>query len=159
MAFNHAFLLVGISYVLIMTAPTVKFPNLIEWFGEVVAVPERSDRSALNPHHFYRGGHAAASGHELFEHYQRAAESGEAQAQYKLGLAYEHGLGVIQNEQQALLWYEASAQQQFREAQLRLGYAHYDGSLGLSANVLRAQDWFGAAGLPDLHPTRLSQMH
>lgn len=158
MAFNHGFLLVCVSYVLIMAAPAVKLPNVSAWFAQAAAVPERSDRSVLNPNNFYRG-EVNVDNQELFLRHQRYAQYGDAEAQYKLGIAYEHGLGVSVDAQQALAWYEKSAAQSFRAAQLRLAYAYYDGSLGLSANVLRAQDWFGEAGMPDLYPTRLSQMH
>ncbi|AUZ04837.1 hypothetical protein ADP71_11840 [Vitreoscilla sp. C1] len=158
MHLNHGFLLMCVSYILIMSSPAVKLPNISEWFGEVAAVPERNDRSVLNPNNFYRG-EANVDNQTLFLHQQRYAQYGDAQAQYKLGMAYEHGLGVGVDVQQALAWYEKSAAQSFRAAQLRLAYAYYDGSLGLSANVLRAQDWFGEAGVPDWYPTRLSQMH
>jgi len=48
-----------------------------------------------------------------------AAQAGSAQAQYNLGMAYEHGLGVPQNDKEALKWYQLAAKQGFLKARYR----------------------------------------
>ena len=41
--------------------------------------------------------------------YRRAAEQGDAQAQYNLGLAYARGEGVTQNPVEAHMWFNLAA--------------------------------------------------
>jgi len=41
--------------------------------------------------------------------YRRAAEQGDAQAQYNLGLAYARGEGVTQNAVEAHMWFNLAA--------------------------------------------------
>lgn len=45
------------------------------------------------------------------EWYRKAAEQGDADAQYKLGLFYENGYGVTQDKEQAMQWYKKAAEQ------------------------------------------------
>ena len=41
--------------------------------------------------------------------FQKAAEQGDAEAQYNLGLAYQNGEGVAQDRHQALMWLNLAA--------------------------------------------------
>lgn len=50
-----------------------------------------------------------------------AAELGDADAQFELALLYNHGEGVTEDQQQAMLWYRKAAEQGLADAQLRLG--------------------------------------
>ena len=45
------------------------------------------------------------------EWYRKAADQGDADAQYKLGLFYENGYGVTQDKEQAMQWYKKAAEQ------------------------------------------------
>jgi TPR repeat protein len=58
------------------------------------------------------------------EYYKKAAEGNPnpyaKNAQYKLGYCFEHGLGVEQNEAQALIWYKRSAEAGYKAAAIRL---------------------------------------
>lgn len=45
------------------------------------------------------------------EWYRKAADQGDADAQYKLGVFYENGYGVIKDEAQAMQWYKKAADQ------------------------------------------------
>ena len=48
---------------------------------------------------------------EAAKWYRKAAEQGDAVAQYNLGVFYEEGKGVLQDIDEALSWYRASAEQ------------------------------------------------
>jgi len=65
----------------------------------------------------------AASGNIDYEKFVQqdrlAAQQGSAQAQYNLGVAYEYGLGVPQNENEAMKWYQLAAKQGFLKARYR----------------------------------------
>ncbi len=56
-----------------------------------------------------------------------AAQSGDATAQYYLGVLYDHGEGVARNYRTAADWYEKAAAQGHREAQFKLGLLQYTG--------------------------------
>ncbi len=53
-----------------------------------------------------------------------AAEQGDAEAQFKLGVMYEEGEGVPQDDEEAVKWLRLAAEQGHADAQVRLG-AHY----------------------------------
>ena len=59
--------------------------------------------------------------------YRKAAEQGNAEAQYDLGALYVKGQGVPQDYAQAALWYRKAAEQGDAEAQWRLGGLYYEG--------------------------------
>lgn len=82
------------------------------------------------------------------------AESGQAQAQYQLGLAYESGDGVGQDDFQAVRWLRAAAEQDYPPAALDLGWMLANG-YGVSKDLDQAYFWFvratalGATGAAD----------
>ena len=45
------------------------------------------------------------------EWYRKAADQGNASAQYKIGVFYENGYGVTQDKEQAMQWYKKAAEQ------------------------------------------------
>jgi TPR repeat protein len=55
--------------------------------------------------------------------YRLSAEQGDADAQYKLGLAYEFGADTAE----AVKWHKKAANQGHAEAQFALGEAYYYG--------------------------------
>ncbi len=59
--------------------------------------------------------------------YRKAAERGDATAQYFLGEAYYEGDGVSQNYTQAVKWWRKAAEQGSGAAQYRLGCAYANG--------------------------------
>lgn len=67
-----------------------------------------------------------------------AAQKGDAEAQFRLGELYAEGLGVEQDEEQALVWYEKAARQDDNEAQLVMGI-HEQEVLGDNP---AARDWY-----------------
>jgi TPR repeat protein len=56
--------------------------------------------------------------------YQKAANQGQAEAQYNLGIAYTFGKGVLKDYKQAVYWYQKAADQGYAEAQSILGIAY-----------------------------------
>ncbi|MGG4603986.1 tetratricopeptide repeat protein [Paenalcaligenes sp. Me131] len=79
--------------------------------------------------------------HEWFE---KAAEQGLAQAQFSLGVMYDQGRGVPQNDVKAFEWYEKSAQQGDVDAQLSLGVMYMIGQ-GTPQNQATAKELFKQA--------------
>ena len=81
----------------------------------------------------------------------RCAESGDAGAQYGLGLNHEFGAPIDLEE--AVRWYRLSADQGYGPGQLSLGLAYRDGR-GVTQDLVYAYMWFslsaaeGAAGNP-----------
>lgn len=59
-----------------------------------------------------------------FEWYQKLAEQGDAEAQYKLGNMYCDGKGVEKDFEKAVKWYKKAAVQGHARAQFSLGLAY-----------------------------------
>jgi len=78
------------------------------------------------------------------KHLQNLAYSGSATAQYELGLKFEFGRGVIQNDTIALNWYEKSAAQHLPDALYRLAM-FYDNGWGVEANKENAFQLYKSA--------------
>ena len=57
---------------------------------------------------------------KAFEWYEEAAKQGRADAQYNLGLMYERGQGVDQDDSMAMRWYAKAAAQGHEQAQGRI---------------------------------------
>jgi TPR repeat protein len=49
--------------------------------------------------------------------YQKAADQGQAKAQYNLGVMYANGKGVLKDDKQAVYWYQKAADQGQAKAQ------------------------------------------
>lgn len=56
-----------------------------------------------------------------------AAEQGHKKAQYRLGLCYDKGRGVAEDDVVAFNWYTKSASQNYAKAQCQLGKCYKDG--------------------------------
>ncbi len=68
------------------------------------------------------------------------AEKGDAPSQFNLGLMYVDGLGVPQDYNQAMTWFERSAGQDYAKAQLNLG-AMYASGKGVKRDYVQAYKW------------------
>jgi hypothetical protein len=73
-----------------------------------------------------------------------AAQSGDANAQYNLGVMYEYGQGVPQDYAQAAYWYRKAAEQGDAVAQNCLGLL-YEYGLGVPQDYAQALSWFRKA--------------
>ena len=70
-----------------------------------------------------------------------SAEQGYAEAQYKLGNAYEFGQGHELDYASAVRWYERAARQGYWLATERLAAAYANAELGLARDQSKAEFW------------------
>ena len=75
---------------------------------------------------------------------QKAAEQGDASAQYKLGWMYDKGRGVAQDDKQAVAWYRKAAEQGDASAQYKLGVMYENGK-GVAQDYKLAYVWSAVA--------------
>ena len=76
----------------------------------------------------------------------QAAERGDAEAQFNLGIMYENGLVDSRyvpegNHSEAVRWFLAAAEQGLARAQVKLA-GIYAGESGLPDNSVKACEWF-----------------
>ena len=72
------------------------------------------------------------------------AEQGDASAQFNLGMMYDNGQGVKQDDVEAVKWYRQAAEQGYAKAQYNLGVKYYQGE-GVRQDKGQAKEWFGKA--------------
>jgi len=72
---------------------------------------------------------------------RKAAEQGEAFAQFNLGVMYDKGQGVLKDDQQAAAWYRKAAEQGFADAQNNLGLMYGNGQ-GVPQDDQSAYFWW-----------------
>ena len=75
---------------------------------------------------------------------QKAAEQGDAMAQFNLGAMYFQGSGVAQDDKQAVAWFRKAAEQGFVKAQCVLG-AMYNEGKGVAQDYKQAVAWYRKA--------------
>ena len=78
---------------------------------------------------------------EAVKWYHSAAEQGEPQAQFNMGVFYEQGRVVPQNFEMAVKWYLLAAEQECAPAQCNLGLCYGTGR-GVEKNEQEAIKWF-----------------
>jgi len=76
--------------------------------------------------------------------FEAAAQRGDAHAQFNLGLLYDGGQGVPQDNAKAAKWYRKAADQGLAEAQVLLGFL-YDGGRGVLPDYAEAAKWYRKA--------------
>ena len=75
---------------------------------------------------------------------RKAADQGDAAAQYNLGVMYDNGQGVPQDYAEAVRWYRKAADQGDASAQYNLGRLYADGQ-GVRKDYVQALKWFNLA--------------
>ena len=78
------------------------------------------------------------------ERTKRLAEGGDKVAQNDLGLMYEYGRGVPEDDKEAVKWYRLAAEQGYARAQHNLGFMYYTGK-GVPEDWVHAYAWFNIA--------------
>ncbi len=107
----------------------------------VKTVPEESVQSAMQ---------AAKDAYQrkdfklAAEWFRKAADLGDAKAQYNLGVAYNEGKGVPQDFGQAAVWFRKAAEQGIVQAQNNLGFLYKQGQ-GAPQDYAQAAEWFQKA--------------
>jgi hypothetical protein len=77
------------------------------------------------------------------------AEAGHPEAQYRLAIMCQNGLGMVKNEAGAAHWMRASAEQGFGLAQHGLGFMYLQGDC-VAPNEVQAASWFRLAAEQNL---------
>jgi TPR repeat protein len=73
-----------------------------------------------------------------------AAETGDAEAQFRMAQRYEGGFGVPKDYTESVNWLRKSAEQDFPDAQFNLGSMYFEG-FGVQEDPKMAVDWFQKA--------------
>lgn len=81
---------------------------------------------------------------EAVKWFQKAAEMGEPNAQYNLGICYYKGQGIKQDFEEAVKWLKKAAEQGIVFAQYNLGVCYYSGQ-GVKQDFEEAVKWFRIA--------------
>lgn len=88
---------------------------------------------------YERGDYATA-----FRLMKPLAEQGDAKSQHNLGVMYDYGRGVPQDNTKAVKWYRRAAGQGIPEAQVNLGIMYYKGR-GVPQDYVLAHMWLNLA--------------
>jgi TPR repeat protein len=83
------------------------------------------------------------------------AEQGDAQAQYNLGVLYDNGQGVPQDDAEAVKWYRKAAGQGEARSQNNLANMYATGQ-GVPQNYAEAVNWFRKAAVQGNAPSQFS---
>jgi len=86
-----------------------------------------------------RGDYATA-----LKEWRPLAEQGVARAQYNLGIMYDNGRGVPENDAEAVKWYRKAAEQGVADAQYNLGVTYEVGQV-VPQSYAEAAKWFRKA--------------
>jgi TPR repeat protein len=88
------------------------------------------------------------------------AVTGQAQAQYLIGVRYQEGDGVVQDFSKAAIWYRKAAEQNYPNALYNLGHYYYHGK-GVNRDFKAAKYWFekAASAGNDKAPGNLGVMY
>ncbi|MDB4761874.1 sel1 repeat family protein [bacterium] len=94
----------------------------------------------------YRYGYAPIEkdAEEAVKWYRRAADQGNATAQYSLGRSYDYGEGVEKDAEEAVKWYRKAAEQGNATAQCSLGWSYNNGE-GVEKDAEEAVKWYRKA--------------
>ena len=76
--------------------------------------------------------------------FRSLSEQGDPVAQYNLGVMYDRGAGVPENDAEAMKWYRLAADQNYSSAELNLGLLYYEGR-GVPKNLDEAVKWYRRA--------------
>ena len=87
---------------------------------------------------------ADADAPDKLQNWRLRAEHGNAMAQNKLGIHYELGLGITQDDAEAVKWYRLAAEQGYAEAQFNLAEMYAAGR-GINQNKTTAKAWYEKA--------------
>jgi uncharacterized protein len=81
---------------------------------------------------------------KAFEILKPLADQGNSKAQFELGVMYEKGQGVPQDDKEAVKWYRLAAEQGFASAQFNLGVMYAKGQ-GVPQDDKEAVKWYRLA--------------
>ena len=105
----------------------------------LVAAPAWAADSEAGWQSYDRGDYATA-----LKECRPLAEQGDANAQFNLGVMYDMGQGVPQDDTEAVRWYRLAAEQGHAIAQSNLGLMYAQGQ-GIPQDVVQAHMWVNLA--------------
>jgi TPR repeat protein len=79
-----------------------------------------------------------------YKEFLAAAEEGHSDSQFNVGLMYERGIGIGQDEKEAIVWYRKSAMQGNALAQFNLAVL-YEHGRGTAVDFAQANEWYRKA--------------
>lgn len=77
---------------------------------------------------------------KAFEFFKKAADLGNADAQWKLGICYLFGEGILKDEEKGVEWIKKAAEKGHCYAQVDLGVCYFNGT-GVIKNYSEAFNW------------------
>ena len=97
---------------------------------------------------------------EAFAAFERAAQSGVPEAQFKLGVCFHLGIGTAAQPSRAVEWYREAAKQQDPFGMFALGLCYHLGH-GVRDDVAESYQWYSAAAKLNHVPamTNLAMIH
>ena len=98
----------------------------------------------LGDYYYYGKGNISLDYSKASEWYRKAANQGNDDAQLSLGYMYDMGLGVTENNTEAVKWYRKAANQGSAAAQWNLYLCYRDGE-GVAKNAALANQWLKKA--------------
>ena len=108
---------------------------------------------AQNADALYKEGKAlydAKNYQKAFPKLKAAADKGHKKAQYRVGLCYDKGNGVAENDPVAVSWYQKSARQGYAKAQYQLAKCYLNGE-GVAKDEAKAKEWINKAVKDEKH--------
>ena len=94
---------------------------------------------------YYEGVRTEKDYAEAAKWYRKAAEQGNAQAQYQLGYMYDYGKGVPKDKEEVVKWWRKAAEQGHAGAQGALGRWYHWGGDGVPEDKVEAAKWYRKA--------------
>jgi len=92
---------------------------------------------------------------EAFKWYSQAAEQGNLAAQLNIGIMYDDGIGVAENDAEAAKWFRLAAEQGDEQAQHNLGVMYEEGE-GVAPSHSEAVKWYRMAAEQGYAPSQLN---
>jgi TPR repeat protein len=92
----------------------------------------------------YRAMSIIGSMYEAFIWLKAAAKHNRPDAEYRLGLMYDHGLGVRQDHKKAVRWYRKAVEHGYLAAQAMMGLKYAKGE-GFKQDKVKAYAWLTSA--------------
>ncbi len=103
-------------------------PSAIDHFDAALAAYEANDLPLAN------------------KEFLAAAREGHSDSQFNLAVMYEHGIGVVKDEKEAVVWYDKSAAQGNSAAQFNLGVL-YENGRGTEVDFVKANELYRKASI------------
>ncbi len=81
---------------------------------------------------------------KAFGYFRKSADRGDTDSQYNLGIMYDNGEGVLENDKEAVKWFKKATAQGHANAQYNLGIMYANGE-GVLEDDKEAVKWFKKA--------------